>query len=490
MDLTEGSTMTVVSTLAPSRDLLQTDFRQLIDGQLVAGASTQDVVDPATGQVIAHSPVADRSQVDDAVAAATAAFQTWKHTSVADRAAAVKRFADLIEERRDDIARTIVLENGKPLAAAEADVEYSITWARHVAEVSLDAAVLRDDAEARVEVRRKPIGVVVAILPWNFPFFQFVYKLAPALMTGNTVVVKPSPTTPLSALLVAGDLQNIFPAGVVNIVGDAGEVGPLLTSHPDVGKISFTGSTAAGRRVMASGADTLKRIVLELGGNDSAVVMPDADVNKSAAGIYTWAFANSGQVCISIKRIYVHSSKYDQFCDELARLADSAVVGHGLDADTDLGPIQNARQFQAVKDSLAIAHSDGTVIAGGQVVEGGGYFVRPTVVRDIDETSPLVSTETFGPIRSVMRYDDLDDVVSRANNTPYGLGNSVWGEDLDAAAQIADRLDSGTVWINTHFALAPDVPFGGRKQSGLGVEFGREGLEEYTDAHVIHIARQ
>ncbi|GAF43765.1 aldehyde dehydrogenase family protein [Rhodococcus wratislaviensis] len=482
--------MTAVSTLASSRDLLQHKFQQLLNGKLVDGAASQPVIDPATGRVIAHAPVADRQQVDDAVAAAKAAFPAWRDAPVADRADIIRQLANIIEERRDEIARVIVLENGKPLADATADVEYSITWARHIADMSLDGTVIRDDDEAYVEVRRKPIGVVAAILPWNFPFFQFVYKLAPALLTGNTVVVKPSPTTPLSALLVGEALRSLVPAGVVNIVGDAGEVGPMLTSHPDVGKVSFTGSTAAGKRVMASGAETLKRIVLELGGNDSAIVMPDADVKKTAAGIYTWAFANSGQVCISIKRIYVHSSLYDSFCDELAERANNAVVGHGLDPETELGPIQNARQFETVKESLKLAHAQGTVIAGGEVLDGGGYFVRPTVVRDVDESSPLVSAETFGPIRSVMRYDDVDDAIARANNTPYGLGNSVWGEDLDAAEQIADRLESGTVWVNTHFALAPDVPFGGRKQSGLGVEFGREGIEEYTDAHVIHIARQ
>lgn len=482
--------MTFASTLTPTRDLLQHKFLQLLDGELVEGAGTHAVIDPATGKSIATAPVADLRQVNAAVAAAKSAFPAWRDQTVEHRASIIRRLADIIEERRDEIARVIVLENGKPLADATADVEYSITWARHIADMPLDGTVIRDTEEAYVEIRRKPIGVVAAILPWNFPFFQFVYKLAPALLTGNTVVVKPSPTTPLSTLLLGEALYGLVPAGVVNIVGDAGEVGPMLTSHPDVGKVSFTGSTAAGKRVMASGAETLKRVVLELGGNDSAIVMPDADVAKAAAGIYTWAFANSGQVCISIKRIYVHSSIYDGFCHELAEHARAAVVGHGLDPDTELGPIQNARQFETVKESLKLAHTHGTVIAGGEVLEGGGYFVAPTVVRDVDESSPLVTAETFGPIRTVMRYDTIEDAIARANNTPYGLGNSVWGEDLAAAEQIADRLESGTVWVNTHFALAPDVPFGGRKQSGLGVEFGREGIDEYTDAHVIHIARQ
>ncbi|MCD2135928.1 aldehyde dehydrogenase family protein [Rhodococcus qingshengii] len=482
--------MTSTSTLVLDRDLQARTFLQLLNGELVAGASSQPVIDPATGESFAQSPVADAAQVDAAVAFAKAAFPMWRDTPVAERSNTVRAIADAIETRRDELARIIVLENGKPLESALADVDLAVTWARHVADASLTGTVLKDDAEAYIELRRKPIGVVAAIIPWNFPFFQMVYKVAPALVAGNTVVVKPAPTTPINAMVFGEILAELLPAGVVNIVGDAGEVGPHLTRHPDVGKVSFTGSTAAGRKVMASGAETLKRIVLELGGNDSAIVLEDADVTKVAAGIYSWAFMNTGQVCINIKRIYVPSSLYESFCEEFARHASAAVVGHGLDSGTDLGPIQNERQFDAVKGYLKLAHEDGTVIAGGHVLDRPGYFVEPTVVRDIDESSALIREETFGPIRSILRYDDLDDAIERANDTQYGLGNSVWGENVDAAAAVADRLESGTVWINTHFALDPGVPFGGRKQSGLGVEFGQEGLEEFTDPHVIHISHQ
>ena len=482
--------MSVATPEVAERSLLGRTFSQLIAGKLVGGASTQPVIDPATGEAIAQAPVASLDQVDDAIAAATRAFPAWRDTSFADRAATVGRLADALEGRREEIARVIVLENGKPLEAAQADVDLAVRWARHVITQSLEPQVLQDDDDARIELRRKPIGVVAVIIPWNFPFFQMVYKVAPAVLAGNTVVVKPAPSTPLNAMLLAEILVDLVPAGVVNIVGDAGEVGPHLTSHPGIGKVSFTGSTAAGRLVMASGAPTLKRIVLELGGNDSAIVLPDADVEEVAAGIFSWAFMNSGQVCINIKRTYVPRALYDAFSAEFARMAEATVVGHGLDEGVDMGPIQNARQFEAVKEYLALAKIDGTVIAGGAVVDGPGYFVRPTVVRDIDESSSLIREETFGPIRAILPYDDLDDAINRANDTPYGLGNSVWGKDLELATQVADRLESGTVWINTHFALAPGVPFGGRKQSGLGVEFGQEGLEEFTDAHVIHAARR
>ena len=464
-------------------------YAMLLDGELVDGASSIPVVDPATEEIIAHAPAADASQLEQAVASAKAAFDGWKNVAHAERVALIHRIADAIEARREEIARIITLEVGKPIAAARADVDLSLMWARQVAGVELKPDVLQDDEQAYVEVQYKPIGVVAAIIPWNFPFFQTVYKLVPALLTGNTVVIKPAPTSPLNAMLLGEILHGILPPGVVNIVGDDGSLGPRLSSHPDVGKVSFTGSTAAGRQVMASGAPTLKRIVLELGGNDAAIVLDDADVESAARGIFTWAFMNSGQVCINIKRIYVPDALYDRFCDEFAKLARSAVVGHGLDEKTEYGPIQNQRQYEAVLRSLDVARRDGTVIAGGEPTEGKGWFVPPTVVRDIDEASPLVREETFGPIRSILRYSSIDDALRRANDTQYGLGGSVWGKDIERATRIAARLESGTTWVNTHFALAPDIPFGGRKQSGLGVEFGLDGIHEFTDRHVIHVAR-
>ena len=365
----------------------------------------------------------------------------------------------------------------------------SLTWARHVADFVIEPEVLRDDAESRIEVHHRPLGVVAAIIPRNFPFFQTIYKLAPALLAGNTVVIKPAPTTPLNACLIAEIVQPLVPAGVVNIIGDTGEAGPRLTVHPDVAKVSFTGSTASGRKVMESGSPTLKKIVLELGGNGSAIVMADADVPSVAKDIFSWAFKNTGQVCINIKRIMVPGSLYEEFATEFADLAKAAKVGHGLDQDTELGPIQNARQYEAVKTFLDKAHQDGTVIAGGSVLEGPGYFVQPTVLRDVSPESTLINEETFGPIRSLIRYDDVEDAIRCANDTQYGLGNSVWGTDVEKARKVAERLESGTVWVNSHFALSPDVPFGGWKQSGFGVEFGREGVLEFTRQQVVNVRK-
>lgn len=480
---------THIDRVAVARSERTESYAMLINGRLVAGATTVPVIDPATGEAFALAPAADQDQLNEAVAAAKAAFSSWKQVELTERAVLVRRIADAVEARREEIARIITLEVGKPIEAARADVDLSLMWARQVAEVELKPEVLQDDEQAYVELHYKPIGVVAAIIPWNFPFFQTLYKMVPALLTGNTVVIKPAPTSPLNAMLLAEILHELLPPGVVNIVGDDGSLGPHLSSHPDVGKVSFTGSTAAGRQVMASGAATLKRIVLELGGNDAAIVMADADVDTVASGIFSWAFMNSGQVCINIKRIYVPDTLYERFCTAFADLANAAVIGHGLDEATQFGPLQNERQYQTVLRALEVAKRDGTVIAGGEPLPGDGYFVPLTVVRDIDESSPLVREETFGPIRSILKYSSLDDAIRRANDTQYGLGGSVWGQDVAAATQVAARLESGTAWVNTHFALAPHVPFGGRKQSGLGVEFGLEGIHEFTDRHVIHVAR-
>lgn len=464
-------------------------YGQLINGRLVGGARSVEVIDPGTGEPIAVVPVAAPEQVDDAVAAARRALPGWSQLTVESRGRVLEAVADVLAANRDTLARLTTLEQGKPLAQALDDVRWSEDFARYFAAYRLEPEILRDTEENYVELRRRPIGVVGAITPWNFPLFQAVYKLAPALIAGNTMVLKPSPTTPLATMHFAELVQEVIPSGVFNVVGDGGDVGPRLTTHPDVGKISFTGSTVTGRAVMAAAGASLKRLTLELGGNDAAIVLDDADVESTARGLATWAFANGGQVCVAIKRIFAPESLYDPLCDELARLASELVVGHGLDPETRMGPVQNIRQFEKATESLALAHAHGTVIAGGEVLPGGGYYVQPTVVRDIDESNPLVAEETFAPIRSVLKYRDIDEAVARANDTPYGLGGSVWGDDIERAVTVAGRLHTGTSWVNHHFALTPDVPFGGVKQSGLGVEFGRTGIEEFTDPHVVNVRK-
>ncbi|MFE7419984.1 aldehyde dehydrogenase family protein [Rhodococcus sp. NPDC057529] len=479
-----GVTDTVVG-----EDLHAHQFRMLIDGELVTGASDHDVINPATEDTIGSSPVAGTDQVVLAVSAAKRAFAHWSRTPVEDRAAALQVLADAVESRADEFARIITLEQGKPLALARGDVDSAVAFTRYFAGLRPEPEVVRDDETARIEIHRKPLGIVAAILPWNFPFFQAMYKIAPALLMGNTLVVKPAPTTPLNTMLLGEMVEEILPPGVLNIVGDDGAVGPVLTSHPDIAKVSFTGSTAVGKAVMRSGADTLKRITLELGGNDAAVVLDDADVEKVADGLYNWAYFNAGQVCINIKRIFAPDSLYDALCNALAERVRATKVGNGLDPDTQMGPLQNAKQFEAAKAYLRTAKETGRILAGGNILDGPGYFVEPTLVADIEDDNPLIAEETFGPVRTILRYHTLDEVIARVNDTHYGLGNSVWSSDTSRAAEVANRLESGTTWVNQHFALSPDVPFGGRKQSGLGVEFGVDGLHAFSDTHVINISK-
>jgi len=350
---------------------LNHEFKLLIDGQLHTREQTLDVVNPATEAVVARVPRASAKDAHAAIAAARDAFHAWRDTPVAQRQEMLRAIGDAVASHAEELERLITLEQGKPLAGARMEVEWSPGLAHYFASFDLAPEVVQDDAQQRVELHRRPLGVVAAIVPWNFPFLMAMYKLAPALAAGNTLVIKPSPTTPLSALRLGELVQSILPKGVLNIITDDGSIGPILTEHPDVAKVSFTGSTATGRAVMASAAPTLKRLTLELGGNDAAIVLDDVNVDKVAPALFALAFLNSGQVCMSIKRLYVQAGIYDAMCDAFVRLANSAVVGNGLDAATQFGPLQNRRQFEAVCKLLEEAPKYGRVIAGGTVQRPG-----------------------------------------------------------------------------------------------------------------------
>jgi acyl-CoA reductase-like NAD-dependent aldehyde dehydrogenase len=464
-------------------------FNLLIDGQLVAGDATMPVINPATEETIAECPRASLNQLNQAVAAAKAAFPAWAATPIGERRKAIAQMADKIEQNTDELARLLTREQGKPLADATGEVQGMAAFFRYFATLDLPVRIIEDSAGRKVEAHRRPLGVIGAIVPWNYPLLILAFKLPPALLAGNTLVVKPAPTTPLSSLLFASLIADVLPKGVINFITDANDLGDALTHHPDVRKISFTGSTATGRKVMASAAETLKRITLELGGNDAAVVLDDAVPATVAKGIFSGAFQNSGQVCLAIKRLYVHESIYDSLCDELAQLADAAIVDDGSKQGTQLGPLQNRMQYEKVKGFLDDARKHGTIIAGGDVVDRPGFFIRPTIVRDITEGSRLVDEEQFGPVLPVLKYADTDEAIRRANATSYGLGASVWSSNADRAHDVATRLEAGTVWINTHLDMAPHIPFGGSKHSGIGVEFGEEGLAEFTQLQVINTAR-
>lgn len=463
--------------------------QMLIDGRMVDGDLSMAVVNPATEEEIATCPRASMAQLEQAVAAAKAAFPAWSATCLDERRAVLHAMADAIQAEVEAIARLLTLEQGKPIRQARAETHRLVHALRHAAGLDLTERVLAQDEQRRVIEQRRPLGVVAAIVPWNFPVGLIGSKLPPALMAGNTIVLKPAPTTPLTALMIGRLIADKAPPGVVNIITDANDLGGALASHPDVAKVSFTGSTATGRKVYAGAAETIKRLTLELGGNDPAIVLDDVDVKAVAQPLFDHAFGNSGQVCIAIKRLYVHEAVYDALCEELRRLADAAVVGDGLDEATQLGPLQNRMQFEKVRAIIEQARSDGTIIAGGEQTNAPGYFLRPTIVRDIADGAPLVDEEQFGPVLPLIRYRDVEDAIHRANATPFGLGASVWSADQARAQAVAERIEAGTVWVNTHRELLADIPFGGARQSGLGAEMGLEGLLEFTQRRIVTIHR-
>jgi len=465
------------------------EFNLLINGRLTPGALGMDVINPATGEVLTTCPRADAKQLDTAVQAAKAAFPGWARQSVAARRARIMAIADDLESRIDEFARLLTAEQGKPLREAMGEIGGSAAILRILAGLDLPAKVLLDNDKEKIVEHRTALGVVAAITPWNFPMSILMIKVAPALLAGNTLVAKPAPTTPLTSLRFAEICNEHLPPGVLNMITDQNDLGGLLTKHPDVAKISFTGSTATGKKVMESAAGSLKRVTLELGGNDAAIVLDDVNPKVVAPQLFAGAMMNSGQVCLAIKRIYVQESQYDSVCGELAALADAAIVGDGMKDETQYGPLQNKMQFEKVKSLMEHTRRDGKYIAGGEVGEGRGYFIRPSIVRDIAEGARLVREEQFGPVVPVLPYKTVDDAIARANDTTYGLGGSVWSADPERGLEVAMKIDSGIMWVNQHMNIHMDVPAGGSKQSGLGAELGLEGLAEFSQNHIVYVAK-
>lgn len=464
-------------------------FSLIIDGRAVPTSAYSAVLDPATEGVVGQAPLATVQHIEAAVAAAKAAFPGWAAKSDIDRKAVCAAIAALIERNAEELAHLLSREQGKPLGGfgARYEVGGAAAWAAYAATLDLPVEVIQDDADGHITLHRKPLGVVASITPWNWPLMIAIWHIVPAIRAGNTVVIKPSPFTPLSTLRLIEILQNALPPGVLNAVAGDDNIGPLLTAHPDIAKIVFTGSSGTGRKVMSNAAATLKRITLELGGNDAGIVLPDADPQAIAEGVFWGAFMNSGQTCAALKRLYVHDKLYDTLCDALVAAARGVKLGNGLEQGSALGPLQNRAQFDKIIRLVDQARLDGArILTGGAPVAGPGYFYPVTLVADAREGMAIVDEEQFGPALPILRYTDLDDAVARANASENGLGASVWSADVRAARAIGERLEAGTVWINKHGAIRPDTPFGGVKASGIGVEFGRQGLEEYTTIQVLH----
>lgn len=462
-------------------------YSLLIDGHLVAGAARLDVINPATGILLATCPRADMMQLNRAVAAAKQAFVRWASRPIAERRNLLWQVADRLESRTDSMAQLLTMEQGKPLAESTRELAFAVGTIRALAAMDLPLEVVRESATGRILRQYTPLGVVAAITPWNSPLLLLMTKVAPALLAGNTMVIKPAPTTPLTTLRFGEMCAAILPPGVVNIIVDSNDLGGCLTAHPDVAKVAFTGSTATGCKVMASAASSLKRLTVELGGNDAAIVLEDVDPVAIAPLIFRGAMANCGQVCFAIKRVYAHKRIYESLCSELAKLADAAVVDDGLKVGTTIGPLQNKMQFEKLKGLLEDTRLHGTIIAGGTVLDRPGYFMRPTIVRGIGDDTRLVREEQFGPILPLLSFEDLNDAIDRVNDSQYGLSSTVWSADDSRACEVALRLQTGTVWINKHLDLPPDIPVRGAKQSGFGAEMGDEGLKEFTQTKIINM---
>jgi acyl-CoA reductase-like NAD-dependent aldehyde dehydrogenase len=470
---------------------MQKNYFMMINGQPVAGDDPAfEVVDPATTTVFAECPAASLAQLDLAVDAAEKAFATWQHTSHAERQSMLHKIADKIEAHADELAKIVTREQGKPLALAQMEVGGAVAWTRYTADLEIPVEVIEDSEHKRIELHRKPLGVVGSILPWNWPLMIAVWHIMPALRSGNTIVVKPSSMTPFNTLRLVELINEVVPAGVANIVTGEGGIGRAMSGHKQIRKIVFTGSTPTGQNIMRNAAINLKRLTLELGGNDAGIVLPDADVNKIAQGIFQTAFLNMGQTCAALKRLYVHESLYDQLTEELEKIATAQTVGNGMDDGVTFGPVQNKAQFDLVNELIADAKANGAKVhAGAAIPKGSGYFISPTIISQVSDGTRVVDEEQFGPVLPIIKYRDVSDAIARANASENGLGGSVWGSDLELAQSVASQLECGTAWINGHAEVLPHAPFGGCKMSGFGVEFGLEGLLEYTVPQLLNINR-
>ncbi|KIX10526.1 uncharacterized protein Z518_01609 [Rhinocladiella mackenziei CBS 650.93] len=466
-------------------------FYNTINGKLTTTEKTRHGINPATGKPNPEVPVSTPKDVDDAVAAAKAAFKTWSKVPYEERKRAVLAFADALEKHADNFGKMLTQEQGKPRQFAVGEAHTGVHWMRALSKIELKEEIIEEDEQKQVIVRYTPLGVTVGIVPWNYPVHLACGKIAPSVLTGNPIIIKPSPFTPYCDLKLVELAQQFFPPGVVQVLSGDDNLGPWLTAHPGPDKISFTGSSATGKKVMESASKTLKRVTLELGGKDPAIICKNIDIEAVAQKIATLAFLNSGQICLAIKRIYVHESIHDKFRDAMVAFTKTLKVGDGNEEGVFLGPVQNSMQYERVKTFFSdIEKEKWTVAAGGKNEDKPGYFITPTIIDKPDDDSRIAVEEPFGPIVPLMTWTDEENVIARANNTKMGLGASVWSDDLDEATRIARQLDAGSVWVNTHLEVDPNAPFGGHKESGIGYEWSIGGLRSFCNVQSLFLKKK
>ena len=471
---------------------MATQYKNLINGEMIENGEWIDVINPATEEVFAQVPACGAAELDKAVAAARAAFQTWKKTPIEERREAIRAIGKAIGDNSEELFRLLTTEQGKPHSQAQQEIMGASYMVMTQAELDLDDEVNEDTDKGSVRTRRVPVGVVGGIVPWNFPVSMAVQKIVPAMLSGCTIVLKPSPFTPIATLRIAELIADAAPPGVVNIITGEDSLGPLITAHPDIDKITFTGSTATGKKIMEGASADLKRITLELGGNDASIVMPDADPKKVAEQLFWSSFMNAGQICIAAKRVYIHEDIYDELSQAIADYAKQVKVGDGSEQGTGVGPIQNKKQYDRVVELIEDAKDKGyKFLTGGDTDPSGtGYFVPLTILDNPPEDARIVAEEQFGPVMPLMKFSSEEEVIERANSSDYGLAGAVWSADEDKGVEIAEQLETGTVWINQFLKLTPHTPFAGHKQSGFGAEYGKEGLLEFTYPQVIMVNKE
>ncbi|EXJ73244.1 aldehyde dehydrogenase (NAD+) [Cladophialophora psammophila CBS 110553] len=465
-----------------------TTFSNVIDGKLTSTEKTRHGINPATGKPNPEVPVSTPDDVDKAVAAGKKAFKAWAKTPYAERQKAMLAFADAMEKEKDGFAKMLTQEQGKPLHFAYFEMDFTLQIIRTMANLELPTEEIVDEADRKIVVRYTPLGVTVGIVPWNYPVLLCCSKIAPCVVTGNPIIIKPSPFTPYGGLKVVELAQRFFPPGVLQALSGDDNLGPWLTSHPGPAKISFTGSSATGKKVMESASKTLKRVTLELGGNDPAIICDDVNVDEVAPKA-THSLTPI-KICLALKRIFVHEKIFDQFRDKMVEYTKTLKLGEGFENDVFLGPIQNSMQYERVKGFFNdIEKEHYNVAVGGKTPEGPGYFMTPTIIDRPKEDSRLVVEEPFGPIVPLLSFSTDQEAIEKANNTMYGLGASVWSSNLERAAAIAKELEAGNVWVNTHFELDARAPFGGHKESGIGTEFGVGGLKSYCNSQTLYLKK-